>query len=155
MVMLELFKFLHFVGLAFGLGGATIAAIIAGKAEKDVELGKQAGKILPPIVKLIWTGLIFLAISGIMLPYYIKWSIDNNLLIGKHILVAWIIIFGVILGFNSKKMMKLAQENTIKKDKIEREKIKFELLKAKRTMKICSIINLILWYLVTFLSAFV
>jgi len=38
---LELFNFLHFVGLAFGLGGATIATIISLKANKDKEIFKQ------------------------------------------------------------------------------------------------------------------
>ena len=147
MVALELFNFLHFVGLAFGLGGATIAAIISRKAEKDKELGKQVGKIFPSIINLIWVGLILLAISGIMLPSYAKWSLNKNLLLVKHVLVVFIILFGFILAFNSKKMMRLAQTKERGREK--------ELLKVKKIIMIFSMINLFLWYLVTFLSVFV
>ena len=34
-MLLEIFNFIHFLGLAFGLGGATIAAVISSKAMKD------------------------------------------------------------------------------------------------------------------------
>ncbi len=144
MALLELFNFIHFIGLAFGLGGATIAAIVSAKAEKDKELGKQIGKILPSIVKLIWAGIILLVISGIALPFLISWSLNTKLLIIKHVLVLWIILFGVSLGIISKKMARFAQEKNEK-----------GLLKSKKTMKILSIINLALWYVVTLMSAFV
>lgn len=141
---LELANFLHFIGLAFGLGGATIASIVSAKAEKDKELGKQIEKILPSIVKLIWIGMALLIVSGIALPFFISWPLNTNLLIIKHVLVAWIIVVGIFLGINSKKMMKFAQEKNEK-----------GLLKSKKTMKILSMIDLLLWYTVTLMSAFV
>lgn len=128
MVWLEIFNFLHFVGLAFGLGGATIAAIISSKAEKDKNVAKVMEKIIPPIVKLIWVGLILLIISGIALPFYVKWPLNKQLLIIKHILVVWIVIIGIIIGVRSKK---------------------------KKDIRGLSIINLILWYAVTLMSEFV
>jgi len=127
---LELFNFLHFVGLAFGLGGATIATIISLKANKDKEIVNVLGKILPSIVNLIWLGLIFLVVSGIALPFFIKWPLNKEMLFIKHILVIFIVIFGIAIGIFSRK-------------------------KAMKETKIFSIINLILWYLITFLSAFV
>lgn len=141
---LELANFLHFIGLAFGLGGATIATIVSAKAEKDKELGKQIGKILTSIVKLIWAGLILLIISGIALPFFISWPLNTNLLIIKHVLVVWIIVVGIFLGISSKKMMKFAQEKNEK-----------GILKSKKTIKILSMIDLLLWYAVTLMSAFV
>ena len=130
MMWLELFNFLHFVGLAFGLGGATIATIISLKANKDKEIVNVLGKILPSIVNLIWLGLIFLVVSGIALPFFIKWPLNKEMLFIKHILVIFIVIFGIAIGIFSRK-------------------------KAMKETKIFSIINLILWYLITFLSAFV
>lgn len=126
--MLELINFFHFIGLAFGLGGATIATIISIKASKDKEIQKIIGKLMSPIVKLIWIGMFLLIITGIALPFYVKWQMNTSLLIIKHIFVAWIIVIGIMIGIMSKR---------------------------RKNPKILSIINLILWYLVTLLSAFV
>ena len=127
MVWLELFRVLHVIGLAFGLGGATIAAVISAKAAKDKDVGKAIGKIMPSIVKFIWAGMALLIISGIALPFYISWPIDKNMLLVKHALVALIVIMGIIMGIRMKK---------------------------KKPIKALSIINLILWYLVTIMSVF-
>ena len=128
MVLLEIFNFIHFLGLAFGLGGATIAAIISVKAEKHKDVKKVIGKILPSVVKLIWVGIIFLIISGVALIFLVRWPLNKNLLIIKHILVAWIVIIGVIIGKRARK---------------------------RKPIKGLSIINLILWYAITLMSAFV
>ena len=127
MVWLELFRVLHVIGLAFGLGGATIAAVISAKAAKDKDVGKAMGKIMPSIVKFIWAGMALLIISGIALPFYISWPIDKNMLLVKHSLVALIVIMGIIMGIRMKK---------------------------KKPIKVLSIINLILWYAVTIMSVF-
>lgn len=147
MVALELFNFLHFVGLAFGLGGATIAAVISSKAEKDKDVDKAFMKIMPSTVKLIWAGLILLIISGIALPFFVKWPLNKQLLIIKHVLVAWIVIIGVVIGFKSKKMTNLAP--------VLKEKPSALFLRAKKQVKALSIINLVLWYAVTLMSEFV
>ena len=128
MAWLEIFNFLHFVGLAFGLGGATIAAIISSKAAEDKDVWKAAGKIMPSIAGLIWTGLVLLIISGIFISFLISWPLNKKLLIVKHVLVAWIVIIGIIIGKRMKK---------------------------KKDIKGLSKINLILWYAVTLMSAFV
>ncbi len=125
---LEIFNFIHFIGLAFGLGGATIATVISNKATKDKDVGKAAGKIMPSIVKLIWTGLVLLILSGIFISFLISRPLNKKLLILKHILVAWIVIIGIIIGRRIKK---------------------------KKDISGLSKINLILWYAVTLMSAFV
>ena len=144
---LEVLNFLHFIGLAFGLGGATVMAIISAKAEKHQEVAIAMKQIGPSIVKLIWMGLIFLIISGIALPFYITWPLDKNMLLIKHVLVIWIVVIGFFLGFSSRKMNRLAPK--------EKEKPSLRFLKVKSQMRAFSIINLILWYLVTLLSVFV
>jgi len=128
MVWLEIFNFMHFIGLVFGLGGATIATVISSKALKNEDVKKVLGKILPPIVKFIWIGLILLIISGIFITILITWPLNRNLLIVKHFLVAWIVIVGIVIG---KRM------------------------KNKKDISGLSKMNLILWYVITLMSAFV
>lgn len=147
--MLDLSNFLHFVGLAFGLGGATIATIISVKAEKDKEIAGAVMKLMPPISKLIFIGLVLLIISGIALPFYISWPLNKGMLIVKHVLVVWIVIFGVLIGTSSRRIRKLVLAQGA------RQKPSSQFLKIKKRMKAFSIINLILWYLVTLLSVFV
>ena len=147
MVMYEIFDFVHFLGLAFGLGGATIATIISAKADKDKDVGKVIMKIMPSISKLIMFGLLLLIISGIALPFYMAWPVNKKLLIIKHVLVAWIVIIGIFIGTRMKKVKNLAP--------VLREKPSQEFLRVKKQMKYLSIINLILWYGVTLMSAFV
>ena len=144
---LEILNFLHFTGLAFGLGGATIMAVISSKAEKYREIAIAMRQIRSSIVKIIWVGLILLIISGIALPFFIEWPLDKNMLLVKHVLVVWIVIIGSFLGFSSRKMNRLAPK--------EKEKPSLRFLKVKGQIRAFSIINLILWYLVTFLSVFV
>ena len=141
MVAIEIFNFLHFVGLAFGLGGATIATIISVKAGKDKDVGKAVMKIMPSISKLIWLGLILLIVSGVGISYFVNWPIDKQNLLIKHVLVAWIFVIGIFLMTRMKK--------------IGKEKDEKKILKLRKQIKVLSIINLILWYVVTLLSAFV
>ncbi len=147
MVWLEIFNFVHFLGLAFGLGGATLAAIISRKSERDSEIGKLSFKIMPSISKLIFFGLVLLIISGIALPFFIAWPLNKELLIVKHVLVAWIVVIGIILGRSSKKIFNLAP--------VGREKPSLRYLRTKKKIKLFSMINLVLWYVVTLISAFV
>lgn len=147
MVALEIFNFLHFLGLAFGLGGATIASVISRKAEKDTDVGKASAKIMPSIVKFIWIGMLLLIISGIALPFFISWPLNTKMLIIKHVLVAWIVVIGIVIGTRMRKLKNLAP--------VLREKPSSKFIKTQKQMKFFSTINLILWYLVTLLSVFV
>src|SRR3989344_7592104 len=146
MAWLEIFSILHFIGIAWGVGGATAAAVISAKSDKDPEISHAAMRIMPAISKLIWLGLILLIISGIGISIISQWPIDKNMLLIKHVLVAWIVIIGIIIGINAKKMQALAPK--------PKERPSAQLLKATRLMKAFSIINLILWYAVTIMSVF-
>ncbi len=147
MVMLEISNFIHFVGLSFGVGGATIAAIISMKAERNPEITPAIMKIMPAISKVIWTGLMLLIISGFMVTAYVTWPIDKQMLLIKHVLVVWIVLIGIFLGKTSRKMGVHAPKG--------KDKPSPKFLKLKKQMKAFSMINLILWYLVVLISAFV
>lgn len=144
---LEIANFAHFLGLAFGLGGATTAFLVSRKAEKDAEVGKAAMKIIPSISKLIWLGMLLLIISGIAITFLVSWPINRQLLIVKHVLVAWIVIFGIFIGFKVRKMKSFSPK--------PKQAPSLEFIKAKKQLKTLSSINMLLWYLVTFLSVFV
>ena len=146
-MMLEIFNFLHFIGLAFGLAGATIAVMIMRKANKDKDVGLAAAKIVPSISKLIWLGFILLVISGIGISFLAEWPINKQILLVKHVLVAWIFVFGVIIGFKIKKMQKLTPK--------PKEKPSLNFLRIKKQVESLGFISLILWYAITLLSVFV
>lgn len=145
MAILELLNFFHFIGLALGVGGATIASIISSKAEKDNDIRNAYNKLMPSIAKTIWAGILLLIISGILLPYYLPWKLNTNLLILKHILVLWIIVFGIFIAISSSKIKNLAPK----------EKSSEKFLKTKKIIKRLSFFNLLLWYLVSLLSVFI
>ncbi len=147
MAFLELFSFLHFVGLAWGVGGATIGAIIFAKSEKNPEMGPAVMKIMPEISKLVWLGLILLLISGVGVSSYVTSPIDAGLLAVKHVVVVLIVIFGIIIGISSKKLIKLAPKPERKPSP--------RFLKTRERMKYLGIFNLFLWYLVIILAVFV
>lgn len=149
MVWLEFWNFVHFIGLAFGLGGATFAYVISRKAEKNPDIAKSIGKLMPSIVKYLWLGLFLLIVSGIALPFYISYPLNKQMLILKHILVAWIVIIGIVMGIKMKKI------NRIKPEPSLREKPTRSFISTQKQMKFFSTLNLILWYLVTLLSVFV
>src|SRR3989344_546254 len=149
MAALELFNFLHFLGLAFGLGGATFAAVISSKAAKDEDVGKALMKIMPSIVKFIWIGMLLLIISGIALSFLITWPLNRQILIIKHVLVAWIVVIGIIIGTRMRKMKNLAPVGRL------HEKPSAQFIKIKKQIKFFSTINLILWYAILILSVFI
>ena len=47
MVLLEAAQLLHLVGIAWGVGGATIAAMVMMKAEKNPEAAPHIMKVMP------------------------------------------------------------------------------------------------------------
>lgn len=149
MAALEIFNFLHFLGLAFGLGGATFATVISSKAAKDKDISKALMKIMPSIVKFIWIGMLLLIISGIALPFFVTWPLNTKMLIVKHVLVAWIVVIGIVIGTRMRKMKNLAPIGRLK------EKPSAQFIKTQKQVKFFSTMNLILWYLVALLSVFV
>ncbi len=67
MVALKTMQLLHDLGIAYGVAGVTINAILMIKSERDPESAPFIIKIMPTIFKLIWLGLVLLIISGLAL----------------------------------------------------------------------------------------
>ena len=80
---------------------------IQQKQKTRRKISKIMMKIMPSIVKFIWIGMLLLIISGIALPFFITWQLNTKMLIVKHVLVAWIVVIGVVIGTRMKKMIQL------------------------------------------------
>lgn len=144
MVLSEAMWLLHFLGLAWGVGGATVAAILMAKADRNPEIAPLVMKTMPAISKLIWIAIILLVVSGIALAQLVTWPINPTILLAKHALVVILILNGLYLGFRIlPKMQKLAPTGG---------KPSAEFLKAKKSAKIASILGLVLWYVILVLS---
>ena len=137
-LLLALNNLAHYIGIAFGLGGATIAFIISRKADKDQKSAKVLMPLMRSISTLIFIGLLLLVVSGIGLMFTVKWPLNKPLLVVKHILVALIFINGIYLGRASRKIEKL--KGTSKFDEV------------RKRMKNIGAFNLFLWYFVTVIS---
>ena len=143
-MLLEIAQFIHYVGLVLGAGGATIAMFISMKAEKGQQLVPAVMKIMPSISKLIWAGIILLALSGIVLAKLVPWPINQTIFSVTIFFVALLVINGAILSFYfMKKMSRLAPKG---------EAPSQQFLKTKKMTKISSTIGLVLWYVIIGLS---
>jgi len=144
MVLLEAVWLLHFIGIAWGVGGATVAAILMAKADKDPQIAPLAMKVMPAISKLIWAAIFFLIVSGIALAQLVTFPVDAAMLLIKHAVVAALVLNGIILAFGIlPKMGRLAPKDG---------KPSAEFLKAKKSAKIASTLGLVLWYVILVLS---
>ncbi len=144
MVLVEAMWLLHFLGLAWGVGGTTVAAILMAKADKNPEIAPLAMKVMPAVSKLIWAAIILLIVSGIALAQLVTFPIDAAMLLIKHAVVAALVLNGVMLTFGiMPKMGKLAPKDG---------KPSAEFLKAKKSAKISSTLGLVLWYVILVLS---
>ncbi len=138
-------RFLHFVGLIFGVGGVTSLFIINKKIEKNPELQELAFNLMKTFTIMIWIGIISLAISGISLQLLLGEVINKNVLVFKHALVVLIIVNGIYLGISAKKIGKLSKSNEAKS----------KIIKLKSKMSVIGTLNLLLWYLILLISVFV
>lgn len=144
MGLLEITQLLHNIGIAWGVGGATIALILMIKSEKNPEIAPQIMKVMPAISKLIWIAIIFLIVSGIALTKLISWPIDLTVLAVKHIVVVILVLNGINLSFRILPKM----ERLVPKD----EKPSEDFLKVRKNAKIAGIIGIASWYLILVLS---
>lgn len=144
MVLPEAMWLMHFLGLAWGVGGATVAAILMAKADRNPEMAPLAMKVMPAVSKLIWAAIILLIVSGVALAQLVTWPINPTTLLAKHVLVVILILNGLYLGFGiMPKMQKLAPKGG---------KPSAEFLKAKKSAKVSSTLGLVLWYVILVLS---
>ncbi|MCU0660257.1 MAG: vitamin K epoxide reductase family protein [Candidatus Pacebacteria bacterium] len=90
---------LHLVGMAIGLGGATIADIFFFKFLKDFKISKSEADTMDTISQVIWIGLALLIISGIglYLPEIARLNNSPKFLL-KAIVVSVILVNGLFLN---------------------------------------------------------
>ena len=140
-------QLLHYIGVAWGVGGVTMSIIVSMIADKNPENASHFMLVNKAIMKLIWIGLILLIISGFAYSY--TWPYGtleySTLLMIKHVLVAILIIVALVITF---AFVPKVMKNKPKKD----EKPLAAFINAKRNVKIGSIIGFILWYLILILS---
>ncbi len=139
--------FLHIIFTVFGVGGATIATLIMMKAEKAPELMPAAMKFVGSISKLIWIGLLGLIATGII-TYAMgagKGYYDPTMLAIKHIAVAVILICGLNINFRL-----LPKINSLAPKPNSAPTAEF--MKARKHMKLSSMLSLVMWYVVVALS---
>jgi len=82
----------HLIGLALGLGSATVKTVLVLKCEKNYEFFPVFLKVSKPITKLLITGIILLILSGtgwLILGYAI-----STLMVIKIILVVLVFLTG-------------------------------------------------------------
>ena len=86
-----LLSLMHIVGLALGLGAATVKLIILVRCKADHRLVPYFLQIVRPITRVIITGLILVSLSGI--GWIILGTVFNTVLIVKlfFVLVIWLI----------------------------------------------------------------
>jgi hypothetical protein len=140
-------QLLHYLGVAWGVGGVTIIMIMSTRADKNPESSLHLMPVVKAISKLLWIGLILLIISGAAYQYVWPYGTleYTNLMMAKHVLVAILIINSLVMTF---AVMPKLSKNMPKKD----EKPSAKFINAKRNTKIGGIVGFILWYLIVILS---
>lgn len=147
MVLLQLAMLVHDIGIALGLGGATVSAIISRKADKDPEMAPFASRVMPAISRMIWLAIVLLIVSGIAVTPLITWPLNTTLLTAKHILVVLLVLNGIAITRFMGKTMKLAPAPSGTPSP--------EFLKAKRRGGRAGMVGVLLWYIITIVSVFV
>ncbi len=143
----DFLQMIHVLGLAWGIGGATINTILIMKAEKDPQIAPVVMGLVPSIVKLIWVAIILLILSGIGLAIEGADWLDTTIMLVKHALVAVLVVIGLVMMFvMMPKMQKLAPKGGPPSA---------EFLAAKKTTQALGMLNLVLWYAILVMSYWV
>lgn len=90
---------LHLVGLALGLGGATITDIFFFRFIKDFRISHEEASVMNTLSQVIWTGLAMLILTGIglYLPNQDPLNHSSKFLL-KMVVVAVILVNGAVLN---------------------------------------------------------
>lgn len=102
--------FIHLVGAALGVGGATIADIFFFRFLQDLRISKKESDVLHVLSQIIWfaLGLLILSGIGLYLPAAAEYDTTPKFLV-KMIVVAVIILNGALLNLLiSPKLMKIS-----------------------------------------------
>lgn len=91
---------LHLIGVALGLGAATISDIFFFKFLKDFKISQYESEILSTLSQIIWfgLGLLFLSGLGLFLPAIAKYALSSKFIV-KMIIFAIIVCNGIFLNY--------------------------------------------------------
>lgn len=91
---------LHLIGVALGVGAATISDIFFFKFLKDFRISKFESEILSTLSQIIWLGVGLLVLSGLglFIPEIAKFGASSKFLT-KMFIVVVIVLNGVFLNF--------------------------------------------------------
>lgn len=137
-----LFIFGHIIGLAFGVGGVTVNAVLMMKARSDKELASIMVKVEKAIGPLIFLGLGLLTLSGIGF-LGLGYPLTRTLSI-KLFLVAALWAEGPLIRYHTSRLAKLALGPN--------ESSSLEFLSTKKKVQALRAVGVILWYATTILG---
>ena len=99
MLSYQLLIILHLIGLAIGVGAATVADIMVFRFLKDFHISRWETKVLKTVSIMIWVGLAILILSGIgiYLQNTVRYNFTVKFLV-KMVIVGIIILNGILLN---------------------------------------------------------
>ena len=89
----------HIIGIAFGVGGATVSDFLFFRFLKDLKISHFESRTLNSVSAIIWIGLIMLVLSGVALylPQAEQLN-ESSKFLTKMVVVAVIAVNGVVLN---------------------------------------------------------
>lgn len=94
------FVFLHLVGVALGVGGATISDIFFFRFLADLRISKWESKILHVLSEVIWAALALFWVSGIgLFLTNVSGYLNSSKFITKMIIIGVIMLNGLVLNY--------------------------------------------------------
>jgi len=142
----------HIIGVALGLGGATISDVLFFYSVKNKTISGDEVNLLRAVSKVIWTGIILLIVTGIgflVLRYLTAGSINgiellhNGRFQTKMFIVAVIFINGLVFHFKVFPLIRKYTGLSLQNDEIKKRLPLFAATGA---------ISIISWYSALFLA---
>lgn len=138
----------HLIGLAMGVGGATVSDFLFFRFLKDLKISHAEAGVLNLVSKVIWVGLILLIISGIglYLPEAERLNQSSKFLT-KMIVVAVVLVNGIALNLIvAPKLKKISFEK-------KHEHVPGELRRLRRIAFALGAVSFVSWYSALLLGA--
>lgn len=95
--MLPIFYTLHILGIAFGLGGATVSDLLFFRSLRDNKISANEFALLKTASKVVWVGLVLLIFSGAGMIWLGNGIPNEGRFYAKLTLVGIILLNGVFL----------------------------------------------------------
>lgn len=139
----ELALVFHLLGVALGLGGATVSDVLFLKSLKDEKIGPREEDLLKGASEVIWVGLGILLLSGAAM-FWLNWDVlsQQPRTLAHVSIVAFIVANGLFLNFFiSPKMAYWSEE------KEHHEKFVPEYRKIRKIAFASGALSITSWYI--------